>query len=116
MQVDAAQARGIQDRTWQKQAVGANDREVAAESGEFGLRLGVLQCRRRPHRQPQPLGRLVHGRAAELLATAAGSRRLGVDGRDVVAGGEQGVEARQDEAGRAHHDQAQALRHAAAGS
>ena len=44
---------------------------------------------------------------------AGGAWRLGVDGSYIVASGEQGLEAGQDEAGRAHDHQAQAVRHAA---
>ena len=89
MQVDAAEARRVEDRPRQEQAVGADDREIGAERGELGLRLGILERARRAHRQAQPLGRLVHGRAAQLVAAAGRAWRLGVDGGDLVAGGEQ---------------------------
>ena len=102
----------------QEQAVGADDGEVGAEGGELPLRLGVLQRARRADLEAQALGRVVDGRAAEPVPATGGAGRLGVDGGDLVAGGEEGVEAGQDEAGRAHHDEAERrrVRHARAGS
>ena len=37
VQVDAAEPRAVEDRARQQQAVGADDREIRAERGEFGL-------------------------------------------------------------------------------
>ena len=117
MQVDAAQAGCLQDRARQEQAVGAHHREIrapsaansACASASFSVR-GVRTS------QPERTRRLVDRCPAQLVAAAGGARRLSIDGRDRVAGGEQRVEAGQDEAGRAHDDQPQAVRHASAGS
>ena len=61
----------------QQQAVGADHREIGAEGCEFGLGLGVLQRARRADVQAQPLGRLVHGRAAQLVAAAGRAAAAG---------------------------------------
>ena len=106
----------VEHRARQQQAVGADHREVRRQGGELRLGLRVLAACVACDLQSQPFGRLVHGRSAELMAAAGGPRRLGVDGGDLVAGVQQRLEAGQNEAGRAHDHEAQAFRHAPAGS
>src|SRR3546814_16783986 len=66
--VEAAVARGIEDRPRQDQAVCRDHRDVEVEGGEFGLRLGVFQALRRADRQAMPLGPEVVRATLPLLA------------------------------------------------
>ncbi len=43
MSVEAAETRCIEDRCWEKQAVGHHDRDIGRERGEVGLCLGTAQ-------------------------------------------------------------------------
>ena len=65
---------------------------------------GSRKLRGHPDRQAERLGAEMDRARPGLLAASGRPRRLGVDGEDLVAGGDQRVEGRDREVGRAHED------------
>lgn len=107
MDVQASQARRIEHRLRQQQAVGRHNGDIGAQRSEFFLFLGALQRNRVPNLDPTCLGFLVDGRGGQFLAAAtAGARRLAVDGNDLVPGLDQRDECGHREIGRSHEDDA----------
>ncbi len=91
MDIEAAKARRIEDGPGQKQAIGGDHRDIEAERGEGGLVGRVLQAFGGSDGEAQCLGAELNGGRGEPAAVRR-PRRLGVDGRDLVAGGNQGLQ------------------------
>ncbi len=99
--IEAAEPGRRQHRLRQDQAIGRHYCRVEAERGELGNGSGV-EARRRMHGQVRCLGCLLHGRGLRSLAATGRTRRLAVDGGDVVPGRAQRLEARNGEVRRPH--------------
>ena len=107
MDIEAAEARGVEDRLGQDQSIGDDNRGVGIESAEALLLLGTLKPFWCCNGQVCLFSRLVHRRLAQGHAAAGCARRLGIDGNDLVAGFEDRAKRRHGEVGRAHEDDAQ---------
>ena len=80
------------------------------QAGEFGLCFGCLEAGGVAHAQAPALGKGLHRRGRQLVATAGRARRLGIDGGDLVASIKEGAQHRHGEIRGAHENQAQPLR------
>jgi hypothetical protein len=89
VQVEAALAGRIQHRLHQDLAEGDDDGRVEVQGLEGCDLLGRLHRRRRADGQAQPFGEGVDRRGFQILAATARRGRLGIDGDDLVARGDQ---------------------------
>jgi hypothetical protein len=104
MDVEAPAARRIQNRLRQDQAVRGDHGNIRAERREGLPVRRVLEVHRKAHGQPQPLRRLLHRRGLRLLAALRGTRRLRVDGGDIVPRCHKRLERRHREGRGSHED------------
>ena len=107
MQIEAAQPGRIQNGFGQQQAVSDHHRGIEAQRRKGGLFVGAFQGKRSANVQARRLGKFVHWAGGGLHAAAAGARRLGIDGGDVMALGDQFGQRRNREVRCAHECQAQ---------
>ena len=103
MDVETAEAGGIEDRLRQDQAVGHHHGDIGAETGEGGLFGGGFEADRVAQRQAQRLGAALHRRGPVVPAAARRARRLAIDGDNLVRSGNR-IERRDGEIGRAHEN------------
>ena len=107
MQIEAAQPGRIQNGFGQQQAVSHHNSGIETQRSESGLFVGAFQRKRRADFKARRLGEFVHRAWCRLHAPAAGTRRLGIDGGNVMALGDQFGQRRNREFRRAHERQAQ---------
>jgi len=110
VQVEGAQSRRLQHRPRQDLAVGDHHRRVEPEGLEGVDLVRIAHRPRRADRQAQLFGEGLHRRGADLLASPARRRRLGVDGGDLVVRSHQLGQGFHREFGRAEEGQAHAGR------
>ena len=94
MDVDAAEPGRIEDGVGQNKAVGGDHGGIGAQRRDRGLLVGALQTHRRAHVQAPLLGAYLHRRRPEPLAAPGPPGRLAIDGGNVVAGIDEGVQDR----------------------
>src|SRR3546814_3570009 len=86
MAVIAAEPRTAQNGFRQQQAIGDDDGDIRIEGTKLCAVFIRPEIFRRQHRNAQKLRRLMHGRFLQIeAAPPAGTRRLRVDGNDLVA-------------------------------
>jgi len=90
--VDAAQARSIQHHLWQDQAIGDHYHQVRRERGQFGLGGRVAQGLRLVHGDAVLQSQLFDRAGHQFLPAAGRAIRLGIDGYDLPARVEQGLQ------------------------
>jgi hypothetical protein len=78
--VEAAEARGIEDGLRQDQAIGDDDGDIRAKGGEGGLFIGRFQADGMADGQAELGGAGVDRGRAQVLAASGGAGGLGVDG------------------------------------
>ena len=110
--VDAAQARDIEYRLGQDQAIGDHHHQVRAQGRQLRLGLGIAQALRLHDRQAMLQGQVLHRAGHQFLPAAGRPVRLGVDGDDPMWGVEQGLEMLGGEFRGSGEDDAQCLAHA----
>jgi len=100
--VETAEAGRVEHLFQQDLAVGDDHGGVEIEGLEGGDLLGRLHAGGRADFEPQALREGMHRRGREHHAPTARPGRLGIDGRDLVPGGDQLREARHGEVGGSH--------------
>ena len=108
MQVEAAEARRFEHRGRQQEAVGDDDGGIGGMRGEGGLVcLAPLKLAGVSTGMPRRLGERCTGDLRSAMPRPAGTRRLRVDGDDLVPGADDLRQRRHGEVRRAHEDDAQ---------
>src|SRR3546814_13263456 len=82
MDVEAAFARGAQDRLRQDEPIGRDNRDIEVERREFSLRLFILQALRRADGQAMLFGPDLHRALLQFLAALRGAGGLAIPGHD----------------------------------
>jgi hypothetical protein len=108
VQVVATKPWRIEDRLRQDHAIGNHDGCIRLMRTELFQRFRRLQGLRRQHGNAEPSCLLFNRRRLQLQAAPpARLRRAGIDGRDLVAVGDELQQRRHGEIGRTHEDQAE---------
>lgn len=105
MDVEAAQARGVEHRLRQDEAIGRDHRQIRPDRREIGAVGLVAERARGADRQAERLGRRLDRARPRLLAPPGRPGRLAVDAGDLVAGRSQRPQGGHREIRRSHDDQ-----------
>ncbi len=105
MDIQAAEARQVEDRLAKDLSKRGDDDKVRCPSRQFLRGVRIAQARRLEDRQTQAEGGYLDRRRGEGTAAAGGSIRLGDHANDLVDPG-QGLKAGDGELGGAHEDEA----------
>ena len=92
--VDAAQARGVQDRLGQQQTVGNYHHQVGTQFPKLVLFWFALETGGLENGNFVFQGQLFNRAGGQFAAASGGSVRLGVDGQDPVPAVQQGLQGR----------------------
>ncbi len=106
MQVERPEPGRLQHVRRQDLAIGDHHRRIEPKGAEGGDLVRIAHGPGRADGQAQLLGEGLHRRWPHLLAPPTRRRRLGVHGRDLVAGGDELGEGFHGELGRAEEGQA----------
>ena len=109
MNIEDAEARRIEDRLRQDNAVSHDDSRVGLKLTEPLLVHWVFQTFGREYGQPSGFGDLMHRRFTQSHAATGRARRLAIDRHDFVARFEERLKRRHGEIWRAHEDNAHGL-------
>src|SRR5579872_4853152 len=103
--IDDAARRDVDDRLRNDLAVAYDDHRVGTEGGNLVNNLRAADAFGLVDGKTEAKSGLLDGRCCAVLASAGGAVRLGVDGRDGVAGGREGFEGGHGEVGGAQKEE-----------
>jgi hypothetical protein len=106
MDVEDAVTRGVENGLRQDQSIGHDHGGIGVEGLESRLFLRTLETLWREHKYARLLGRLMHRRFTHAHAAPGRTRRLGVNGGNLVACIANGAKRRHGEVRRSHEDNA----------
>ena len=109
--VDAAEAWQIQDRTRQNPPVGGDDDQVGRPGAQLIEKLGRSDLERLQNWDPSLDRGQLHRRRLQLLSATGGSIGLADDTDDGIGAGDQDPQRRHREFGRAEEDDAKGVSH-----
>jgi len=100
--VEAAKARGREDRPRQNEPVGHDHRRIEGQGGEMRRFRGIAEALGRAHGKLVRLGETRDSGGLKPLAATGRPCWLGIDRLHVVTGAEEGLECRHGKFGRSH--------------